>query len=55
MIERPSIGDVYEYRPNTGAPRQVRVKGFRRNWVETEGVADKLHRSISRKQLFAIE
>jgi hypothetical protein len=55
VIERPQIGREYEYRPNTGSPKRVRVKGFRGlSWVETDGVDDDTHRSISRKQLFEV-
>lgn len=54
MIEKPRIGDTYLYTPNRGEPVLVRVKGFRRSWVETDGVEDGAHRSVSRKQLVEV-
>jgi len=51
MIEKPQPGQEFTYTPNRGSPVRVRVKGFRRSWVECEGVEDGQHRSISRKQL----
>ena len=55
MISRLKVGDVLRYFPNKGTARDVRVKGFRLGWVETDGVADGRHRSVSPKQLFEIE
>ena len=51
MIERASVGKEYIYQPNRGKPVRVRCFGFRRVWVECEGVEDGVRRSISLKQL----
>ena len=55
MIDKPQIGVEYRYRPNRGQPLLVRCKGFRKGWIECDGVKDGQHRSISRKQLFNVE
>jgi hypothetical protein len=55
VIERPRIGDTYLYRSHRGAEALVRVKGYRGlSWIETDGVIDGRHRSISRKQLYPV-
>ncbi len=54
MIERPRIGSTYEFRPSRGATAKVRVKGFRKGFVETEDAETGAHRSCSRKQLHEV-
>lgn len=51
MVEKPQVGREYLYTPNRGRSVRVRCVGFRRSWIETEGVDDGAHRSISPKQL----
>ncbi len=55
MIERYTVGTVVLYvPPRSDRKIQVRIKGKRKGYVETEGVDDGLHRSISPKQLFPL-
>lgn len=54
MIDRARIGVEYVYQPNRGVSKRVKCIGFRRNWIECEGVEDGRHRSISMKQLTAV-
>lgn len=55
MIEHPRVGVIYNYKPSWGPIKRVRVKGFTKGLVDTDGVDDTRHRSVSQKQLFAIE
>lgn len=54
MIEAPEIGEEYAYSARGGFGDRilrVRVKGFRKNLVITEGVEDQRRRDVSRKRL----
>ncbi len=55
MIDKPQIGVVYLYVPNIGRSVVVLCKDFRKGYVETVGVQDGKHRSISPKQLYNVK